>query len=227
MISEDQKKDLSRLLMEHTYLKKDCLKRLYDVYDGHQVGWDRHYHTTEHIYHMVTNMAANCPHELWIAVVFHDYMYHPQGKDNEYQSVIQYLRAYSHFNNIDHDKVVSMILATRDHELVTDCVSERIFLNLDNHILASDYRSYSSYVLKIEKEYLPFFKYEEFNEGRMQFLESYLAKKQLFFTAPNIYHSTRVQYLTDAAHSNMDKELTERRSLTKGMHYLQLDKVAK
>lgn len=150
----------------------------------------RSYHNIKHITDMLTeyqkikHMLQN-PEEVYLAIIFHDFIYDPQSKKNEEDSA-NYAVAFLRDNlkdtqGIDLELVGRLILLTAKHgtkeleemELTED---EKLFLDIDMAILGSNPNRYAEYENGVKQEYRTIYSEEDYINGRKAFLSSLLGK---------------------------------------------------
>jgi predicted metal-dependent HD superfamily phosphohydrolase len=150
----------------------------------------RAYHTLDHIAQVLdtvdTLAAAGEPVQdlaaIRLAAWFHDAVYDPRRSDNEFASADlagEVLEDWP-LDAARRRRVRRLILATADH--IARTADERVLVDADLAILASDPQDYQAYIRAIRYEYawLP---EETFRAGRAAFLEGMCAREHLFATA--------------------------------------------
>lgn len=154
----------------------------------------RFHHNCPHLIYMHSNISvlstkvSNVNLDiLSMAMFYHDVIYNPASTTNEQDS---YDMAIGHLKIMRFDEnfikqVGELVLLTIDHEinpeLTVPLEIQKIFLDSDMAILASDEKMYMEYSKNVRKEYYCIPK-DKYNEGRILFLESALKKEKLFFT---------------------------------------------
>lgn len=116
----------------------------------------RYYHTIEHLLYMCT-MAEKygwLDDSLFLAIAYHDYVYEPKSKTNEEDSVIEFLRDFTVTVKPSFVfEIEKAILATKDHILTGDKLSDRL-IELDlKQIKEASLLDFQSIEEKIFKEY--------------------------------------------------------------------------
>jgi predicted metal-dependent HD superfamily phosphohydrolase len=142
-----------------------------------------------------------------LAILFHDWIYEPQGKENEAESVIEF-EAFAKQVGLDEGtraKSARLIDATVKHQIPIDVIpSERsdlsFFLDFDLEVLARDWERYSVYAQEIRAEY-SCYNDEEYRNGRIRVLKSFLTRERLFFSEEYFLAGE------EAARQNMAKEI--------------------
>ena len=152
----------------------------------------RYYHTIKHISDMLYNMNHfNFTQiervTLQYAIYFHDYVYDPKSKMNEKNSAIDFLE-FANSGNLQLSNkipikefkhaVFNMILDTKHHEPSIEM--SKYLIDLDLWDLADDIKYIKNREL-IRQEY-HMYSDLEFNEGRKKWIESFLAKTQIYYT---------------------------------------------
>lgn len=169
----------------------------------------RHYHNLNHLNHMFHELES-CEadsrniitNEMLWAVWYHDIVYKSGAKNNEKRSAIKAEESMRKLgiqqSNID--KVVSLILATENHQIKTDDIEAILFLDADMAILGSETEGYSEYCRAVRKEHsnIPNFL---FKRGRKKFLVTVLKQGSIFV---NSYFKNKYERI---ARENMQSEL--------------------
>ena len=174
----------------------------------------RHYHNAQHIEACLGLLAqhraiAPHPHEIAIALWFHDAIYDPRRVDNE-QASANWAGEFLGSQGVAQpviERIINLILATQTHHLSTQ--DAQLMIDIDLAILGSDRPTYETYAQSIRQEYgwLPAAKYRA---GRAQFLQTFLARPLLFHTLPFQQQYER------RARENMTRELKGLASNLKG-----------
>lgn len=154
----------------------------------------RAYHTLEHVLDVARHFARETwqhPHEVFVAVLFHDAVYDVHQHDNEEQSARLAERAG--LTGLDLSRVRQLITLTARHGKLSpaDVDDEAArFLDCDMAILGSDRDTFTRYEQQIAQEYVPVVGRSGYLVGRRQFLEKLLARDRIF--------------LSDAFHQRLD-----------------------
>lgn len=164
------------------------------------------YHNIQHLQHMFTtykelNFSSENEDVLFLAIFFHDVVYDPRQKDNEYKSAEKARTTLTALNFPSHkiEWCVQHILATENHE-ATEHVDTQILLDLDLSILGSDRDTYSQYAQNIRKEY-SMFNDLDYQKGRIKAL-------QHLIELPHLYQTEAARaYFYDNAIKNLNWEL--------------------
>ncbi|PCI25714.1 hypothetical protein COB57_00670 [Candidatus Peregrinibacteria bacterium] len=161
-------------------------------------GNERHYHTLDHIAHLlyflkVRNESLDNWPAVQLAVWFHDVIYDTQKKDNEKQSE-EVAREELAILNISEDVIESvsqLILATKKHEKIRGFEDSGLFLDADLAVLGKDANEYQVYAEQIRSEY-KWVDEDIYKIERVKILERFLARPHVYFT-PKIRQSFEAQ----------------------------------
>ena len=146
---------------------------------------DRHYHNDTHITSCLRHFdevrdQMRYPHEVELAIWFHDHVYAPVAKDNERQSADG---AYHFLLGQEVDETVAgrvqpLILAT-DHQHAIKNRDMGFLVDIDLAILGSSREEYDAYEAAIAQEFrlIPEF---VFHTRRGQFMRGLLARERLY-----------------------------------------------
>ncbi|MDJ0534939.1 MAG: hypothetical protein QNJ70_21075 [Xenococcaceae cyanobacterium MO_207.B15] len=162
----------------------------------------RHYHNLEHIKQIlnlietvreISDRFAILQFSAW----FHDYVYHPQAKNNEVKSAVY---AEKNLKNLKISPdiiqlVKQIILSTQKHEPLTDNIDNLIFLDTDLSILGTSLDKYFKYVQAIRQEYI-WLSDGDYQQGRKQVLTNFLARERIYYT-DYFYQQLEVQARTN------------------------------
>lgn len=118
--------------------------------------------------------------ELYAAGLYHDAVYDPTRDDNELQSAHLYELHCDDMGDIPNEKVIQMILDTKEH--IPTIEESKLLIDADLWILGSNLLIYADYKIALKKEYEPFFTEEEMIAGRTAFLENMLDREKIFYT---------------------------------------------
>lgn len=179
--------------------------------------WDeliRHYSEPQRVYHNLSHIMLmlryadkhrnqiNNPETVQFAIWFHDVIYDTHLKDNERRSAKWASRAMLAMQVDEHHMrpVLECIEATERHELPLQHAPDlSLFLDMDLAILGAKeniYREYSE-LIRTEYAWLPIAHYRL---GRGKFLQRFLARPALFFTASmgaDFEHQARINLETE------------------------------
>jgi predicted metal-dependent HD superfamily phosphohydrolase len=152
----------------------------------------RHYHTLDHIASMIDDLqkaagAVSVPdmHSLVLAAYFHDVVYDPRAADNEERSAdyadtaLRPLGVPASTSTAVH----ALILKTQRHVTEPDDVAGQLFLDADLAILGASALEYDRYAGQIRQEY-SWVPEPAYQAGRRAVLNQFLARPQIFRTAP-------------------------------------------
>ena len=169
---------------------------------------DRHYHTLQHLDHLLKELSPIQDkiadwQVVVLAIAYHDIIYNPLKQDNEEKSAAL---AHERLNllNIAPDrsaKCKALIAATKSHSQSTDS-DINYFIDADLAILGNSYFSYKKYTEQIRKEYsiYPDILYKP---GRQKVL-------QHFLQMPTIYKTMYfIEKYEQQARNNIAYELQE------------------
>ena len=173
-----------------------CVLSWYSLFEGHSnmaaIGdmWlffeqqygskTRHYHNFTHIDQCLGELDKVLtfnrkliinPYAIELAIWFHDVIYDPRSKYNEWDSAgvaSAFIRKISNDAQL-HDDVIKYILATKNHDGEHASNDLKYLLDIDMSILGATPDKYDMYVSNVRLEYnhIP---EEEFNRGRLAFL---------------------------------------------------------
>ena len=146
----------------------------------------RHYHSMQHLNYVLLSFdesmqLAEHPHEVELALWFHDAIYKIFAKDNE-QASAEWAREFLQEQNANDnliDNVYKHIMATL-HNGVCDDSDSALVVDIDLAILGVSADVYEKFEQNVRKEYrlIPGFIYKK---KRKEILQSFLDRK-------NIYH---------------------------------------
>jgi predicted metal-dependent HD superfamily phosphohydrolase len=153
----------------------------------------RYYHTVSHVAAMLDCLDTHVvgmtdPLAVELAVYFHDWIYEPQSKTNEADSVEAFVAFAKELalDDLLSEKVVKMIEATVTHQIRDDFSPSEIndvnlFLDFDLEVLGRNWDDYLTYAGQIRKEYISFEEHE-YNTGRAQVLKNFLERDRIYFS---------------------------------------------
>lgn len=152
----------------------------------------RHYHTTEHIYAMLRDLDFHLhlikdETTMKLAIFFHDWIYDPQGKDNELESIncFKEFAAETSLPESITTRVSEYIECTITHTLpVNDGEADNdllLFLDFDLEVLSRTEADYALYAAQIRQEYSHFSE-GDYCAGRIKVLEKFLERARLYFS---------------------------------------------
>ncbi len=145
----------------------------------------RAYHTLEHIdaclYHLdVVAGHADIPHEIEMALWFHDAVYNPFSSNNEADSAswAQIFLKENHVAGESIERIHTLIMVTQNHANTED-VDTGLMLDIDLSILGAPPEIYDQFEKNIRTEYkrVPWF---VFKKKRKEILQSFLANERIY-----------------------------------------------
>ena len=167
----------------------------------------RHYHTLEHIFHVLENIQtlqslSNQLTSVKLAAWFHDVVYDSKARDNEEKSAIY---AADFMESLDIDSrvitnVTHLILNTKFHQADTDDIDCQILLDADLAILGSPRQKYLTYAENIRQEYA-WISDRDYRMGRRGVIEKFLQRKRIYYT------NMMFEELEDSARRNLAAEI--------------------
>ena len=166
----------------------------------------RHYHNLLHLTNLLqlaTTYRSSLQHPelVYLAIFYHDIVYHPLKKDNEEKSArlaVERLRQLG-LPPQEREQVRHLILATKTHQATADSDTQWL-LDFDLSILGTPWPGYLEYTRQIRREYrlIPYFLYRK---GRKKVVIHFLEMEQIYKT-PVLATSWEV-----AARQNLLQEL--------------------
>jgi len=146
----------------------------------------RFYHTLDHINACFLHLAAvtdqaTYPHEIELALWFHDVVYKPFSGTNEEDSA-ELARTFLVKNNVAADsinRIYDLIILTKDH-IQPETIDAKLMLDIDLSILGASETIYAQFENHVRREYrlVPGFM---FRKKRKEILRG-------FFDRPSLYH---------------------------------------
>lgn len=147
----------------------------------------RAYHTLDHIAacfaHLDTvSHHAKHPHEIELALWFHDAVYEPFSTFNEDNSA-DMAKSFLEENNVQSDivtRIYDLIILTKDHALPST-IDGQLMLDIDLSILGADEAVYAQFEKDVRKEYkrVPSC---IFKKKRKEILQGFLARPRIYQT---------------------------------------------
>ena len=149
---------------------------------------DRYYHNLLHIQRVLDvantlkSLAINFT-AIEMAAWFHDVIYDPQANDNEEKSAKFASDSLISFNipQATIDRVVSLILQTKNHHAPLENIDSQILLDADLSILGAEELEYMAYAQAIRQEYF-WLSETEYRVGRKRVLQDFLQRNRIYFT---------------------------------------------
>jgi predicted metal-dependent HD superfamily phosphohydrolase len=160
---------------------EDLIKRHSEVH--------RKYHTLQHLDECIewfeeVGHLAKRPHEVEIALWFHDAVYDLQSHDNEEQSAglacLSLMMA--NVNSDVIERIAQLVLATA-HSVESTLHDEQLLVDIDLSILGTSSDRFAEYEAQIRDEY-SFVEEALFRTKRREILLSFLERKRIYTTDP-------------------------------------------
>lgn len=149
----------------------------------------RSYHTVRHIQSCLRlldefSALADAPHEVALALWFHDVVYQPLSSDNELRSAeraAHFLRSNAAPSELV-DRVHRLIMVTR-HADAPQSRDQALLLDIDLAILGAEVDDYAEYEAGIREEYreIPWFVY---SRKRAAILCAFMGREQIYLNEP-------------------------------------------
>ncbi|KAK6362598.1 hypothetical protein TWF730_000055 [Orbilia blumenaviensis] len=192
----------------------------------------RSYHNTTHINFMLDKLAQDVSSEIvklsdWegkcvmFAVWWHDFVYNPQAKDNEIQSIIAWERFVDQVSETSpvlepyKTPVSSLIHCTIKHSIPSPTSDSLLspalvsyFLDLDLAILATSRDIYTAYANNIRSEYQSY-SIADYRNGRIAVLKGFLGRERIFLTSNIEGKGESMEAMEARARQNINWELGE------------------
>lgn len=162
---------------------KDIFKLINKRYTEDQ----RQYHNLSHIYSLLMMVEEFYDfigdQKLFeLSIWFHDLIYDTSRNDNEKKSGEAALRILGDYLQDDFLQQLNyMILSTAKHTPILQNHDNKLFLDLDLAILASEESTYQKYANAIRKEF-HIFPDDLYLAGRKMVLEGFLKKEHIYYT---------------------------------------------
>ena len=145
----------------------------------------RKYHIVKHIWKMIELMKEfKVENKLMfeLAIWFHDAIYYPTMNTNEEMSVELFKEFANETGIKEIDYVSNIIMSTKQHKVEDITENDvKLFMDFDLVILGAPNDEYIEYYKDIRKEYEQFSD-DQFKNGRISVLKSFLDNKEIFFT---------------------------------------------
>ncbi len=145
----------------------------------------RYYHTFKHVDACLNHLdksdgLAHFPHEIELALWFHDAIYKPYSKDNELKSA-QWAVEFLKQNKVDQkvvNRVYRLVLVTLHGSEITTG-DEELIVDIDLSILGNFPKVYNQFEKNIRKEYrfVPYFLYRK---KRKEVLQMFLKQNSVY-----------------------------------------------
>lgn len=184
-----------------------CSQEIFDLLDHAYGEPSRHYHDRSHVASCLAEFEkyrdlAERPHEIEVALWFHDAIYDTSKSDNEEQSATwaeRYLLANGAASDVAH-RIAAMIRATRTH--IAEDEDSRLMVDIDLGILGTPVNVFEQYDRNIRLEY-HWVPEAQYRAGRSRVLGSFLERDTIYQTAV-----IRTRY-EQRARENLERKLRE------------------
>lgn len=145
----------------------------------------RHYHDAHHVAACVTMAEAHAshaphPHDVVLALLFHDAIYDPRANDNEARSAELADAALTTLGATKETRarVRGLVMATAGHEAGVDRDAQLV-LAADLAILGSDETTFALFETQIREEYA-FVPDDAYRAGRARVLASFVLRPRIY-----------------------------------------------
>ena len=167
--------------------RAQTLNQIHDLLRRYQINPDvlgmydephRYYHTLDHILKMWNSMMDHRweSDQLGLAIVFHDIIYDPKRKDNEWRSYMT-LASHPRFHLLENfqqhiiSQAACAILSTREHDPKTDLEVKLCQLDLEPLYEGMETLMKNESLIAKEYQYLP---YEKYIAGRIEWMKKFI-----------------------------------------------------
>jgi len=149
----------------------------------------RHYHSLKHVDACLRNLdlcseQVAHPHEVELALWFHDAVYRPLSSKNERKSA-DWASRFLRENGAATDQIarVDRLIMVTEHNTPTQTKDESILVDIDLSILGANSESYDAFERGVRREYkmIPRCIY---NKKRAELLRGFLERRQIFQNKP-------------------------------------------
>ncbi|KAK6508803.1 hypothetical protein TWF481_003572 [Arthrobotrys musiformis] len=193
----------------------------------------RAYHNNTHITFMLDKLAedvrtGNIELSGWeqrcvmLAVWWHDFVYNPQAKDNELQSIMAWesfvdevsqtspaLESYKiPVSSLIHCTISHTVPPSPDLDNQLSPALVSYFLDLDLAILAAPRDAYMAYANNIRREYSSY-SIADYRNGRTAVLKGFLERENIFLTSSLESTGRRMDKMENLARQNVSWEIGE------------------
>jgi predicted metal-dependent HD superfamily phosphohydrolase len=148
---------------------------------------ERHYHTLQHLDECFARLAesrqlAEQPHEIELALWFHDGIYDVRRQDNELQSAAwaEEVSLSAGLSQRVATRVRELIVATK-HDAIPDSTDSKLLVDIDLAILGAPVERFDEYEQQVRQEYA-WVPDVLFRGKRREILEAFLARPHIFST---------------------------------------------
>jgi len=171
-----------------SYTNNDTLvNKLWNEIEENYSGKKRHYHTLQHLQHLLTQLQAvqaniNNWNTILFTLFYHDVIYHASKSDNEEKSAAlakERMREIGVEKQIV-DACINQILATKSHTISTNS-DTNYFTDSDLSILGQPWQVYEQYYKNVRKEY-SIYPNILYKPGRKKVLQYFLQMQRIFKT---------------------------------------------
>lgn len=174
--------------------KKSTINELFDDVVKRYSVRSRYYHNMMHIMGMASlwdtfKDSLEKQDEVFLAIIYHDIVYNPKRSDNEQKSAEFFLKKVVPLIKISQESylnIFALILATKHNDefdkIINTNKDMQYLLDFDLETLGTRHKdTYEWYRTGVRKEY-KMYSDEQYKTGRKAALESFLKRKQLYFT---------------------------------------------
>lgn len=190
-IIEPEVSDLNRSIA------RICLRRTVQAYNQPRREHHNLFHIADCLTHLVPYEGREDYSDLALGMLWHDIVHNPKSMNNEEDSVVMAKQMLNAMELHERHSVDRLILSTRSHH--ADAEDEALVCAIDLSILAAPADRYMAYARDIRREYLHYYRPDEFAEGRLRFLNMMIGAEAIF-EHPDFSH------LDPAARANMQGE---------------------
>ena len=162
-------------------------ERLYEELLARYSSPERHYHTLRHLDECFARLAesrrlAEQPHEIELALWFHDAVYDVRRQDNEVQSAAwaEEISLGSGLTQRVATRIRDLIVATK-HDALPSSTDSRLLVDIDLAILGAPGERFDEYERQVRQEYA-WVPDALFRGKRREILEAFLARPHIFGT---------------------------------------------
>jgi predicted metal-dependent HD superfamily phosphohydrolase len=148
---------------------------------------ERRYHTLQHLDECFARLAesrqlAEHPHEIELALWFHDAVYDVRGQDNEERSAVwaEDVARRAGLPERVAAGIRGLIVATK-HDAMPDSTDSRLLVDIDLAILGAPVERFDEYERQVRQEYA-WVPDALFRQKRREILETFLARPRIFST---------------------------------------------
>jgi predicted metal-dependent HD superfamily phosphohydrolase len=148
----------------------------------------RHYHTLQHLDECFARLdesrqLAERPHEIELALWFHDAIYDVRGHDNEERSAAwaEEVSLKAGLSSRVAASIRSLILATK-HDAIPESADGKLLVDIDLAILGASAERFDEYERQVRQEYA-WVPEPLFRAKRREILEAFLARPHIFSTS--------------------------------------------